>query len=345
MSRIRSLVPIMRTLLVATLFVVACADADPQGSGPAQPADEEPTGAAGAGGSPRSMGSAGARGGAPGPVDAGEGGRGGAAPPGPGPVSDPDAAAAVDTGSPTGDAAPADTGGTPRDAGGGPTTTDAGGPIGAGGASRCSGTDLKFCDGFEEGSLRDRGWNPSGPVVDEVRPYRGRRSLHIKAASANRPYWIRRNVAEIATQGNNVLYSRMFVWFEDPLTSGGHFGLSEGLGKESTNARFGGQFNAFGVGNHGGPTGDWTDNDGIRIKDKIWYCVEVMFDGPNNRFRVWVDDVERPRLASGANRHPGYRMPKFETMWFGWFLYYLLEPQELFIDEIAIDTTRIGCAK
>src|SRR5438876_924030 len=61
---------------------------------------------------------------------------------------------------------------------------------------------------------------------------------------------------------NNVLYGRMFVWFEDALTTDGHFTLAEGAGTGTPAViRFGGQFKAFGVGTDGGNSGDWTDSD------------------------------------------------------------------------------------
>jgi hypothetical protein len=33
------------------------------------------------------------------------------------------------------------------------------------------------------------------------------------------------------------------------------------------------------------------------------------------------------------------------ALWFGWWMYNLAEPQEIWIDEIAVDYKPIGCAK
>ena len=146
---------------------------------------------------------------------------------------------------------------------------------------------------------------------------------------------------------NNVLYGRMFVWFEDALTTDGHFSLAEGAGTgTSALIRFGGQFKAFGVGTDGGNSGDWTDSDRTKlVPTKTWICAEFQFDGPTNTFHVWWDDMERPMLTSGPSKHASFTMPTFNGLWFGWWMYNIAEPQEIWIDEIAVDYKPIGCTK
>ena len=146
---------------------------------------------------------------------------------------------------------------------------------------------------------------------------------------------------------NNVLYGRMFVWFEDALTTDGHFSLAEGAGTGTPAViRFGGQFKAFGVGTDGGNSGDWTDSDRTKlVPTQTWICAEFQFDGPTNTFHVWWDDMERPTLTSGPSKHASFTMPTFNSLWFGWWMYNLAEPQEIWIDEIAVDYKPIGCSK
>jgi hypothetical protein len=139
----------------------------------------------------------------------------------------------------------------------------------------------------------------------------------------------------------------MFVWFEDALTTDGHFSLAEGAGTDTPAAiRFGGQFKAFGVGTYGGSSGDWTDSDKSKlVPTQTWVCAEFQSDGPTNTFHVWWDDAERPMLTSGPSKHSSFTMPAFNSLWFGWWMYNLAEPQEIWIDEIAVDYKPIGCAK
>ena len=145
---------------------------------------------------------------------------------------------------------------------------------------------------------------------------------------------------------NNLLFGRMFVWFEDDITTDGHFTLAEGAGTGNAAViRFGGQFTELGVGSDSGASGDWTDHDTVRIPSKTWMCVEFEFKADTNEFRVWWDDVARTALSSGPSKHSGFVMPTFNKLWFGWWMYNKDEPQDLWIDEIAVDFKPIGCAK
>jgi hypothetical protein len=38
-------------------------------------------------------------------------------------------------------------------------------------------------------------------------------------------------------------------------------------------------------------------------------------------------------------------MPAFDSLWFGWWMYNRKEPQELWIDELAVDDKPIGCSR
>jgi hypothetical protein len=77
----------------------------------------------------------------------------------------------------------------------------------------------------------------------------------------------------------------------------------------------------------------------------FWICAEFQFDGPTNTFNVWWDDMARPMLTSGPSKHASFTMPTFNGLWFGWWMYNLAEPQDIWIDEIAVDYKPIGCAK
>jgi hypothetical protein len=94
-----------------------------------------------------------------------------------------------------------------------------------------------------------------------------------------------------------------------------------------------------------GASGDWTDHDDRVIPSRTWICAEFEFKGDTHEFRVWWDDVERLALRSGPRRHANFTMPQLNQLWFGWWMYNMAEPQELWIDEIAVDFQPIGCAK
>jgi hypothetical protein len=224
--------------------------------------------------------------------------------------------------------------------------------FGYGGPSRCATASVKLCEDFESG-LNSSTWTTSKSgdttiAVDTTRAARGSNALHIKTTAGDWAY-IKEMKSFPAT--NNILYGRMFVYFEDDLTTDGHFSLAEGAGTGTTGvARFGGQYKVFGVGTDGGPSGDWTDKDdmtaaGKKVPSKTWICAEFQFKGDTHEFRVWWDDAERTTLRTGPSRHANFTMPTFNSLWFGWWMYNIKEPQELWIDELAVDDRPIGCSK
>jgi hypothetical protein len=222
------------------------------------------------------------------------------------------------------------------------------GGYGYGGASRCATAGVALCESFENGldaSLWTSTQSGDGTViVDGTHAARGSKALHVKSTAGNGFAYITETRSFPAT--NDTLYGRMFVWFEDDVTTDGHFTLAEGGGADNPAViRFGGQFKEFGVGTDHGTSGDWTDHDTQVIPSKTWICAEFEFKGDTQEFHVWWDDVERTALSSGANRHTGFTMPTFDHLWFGWWMYNMIEPQELWIDEIAVDFKPIGCTK
>ena len=225
-------------------------------------------------------------------------------------------------------------------------------PAGAGdygltGPSRCAAAGVALCEGFENG-LDATVWRTtqSGDgtaTVDELHAARGSKALHVHTAGGGFAYVTERGSFPATSA---TLYARMFVWLEDDITTAGHFSMAEGKGTGTAAAiRFGGQFKSFGVGTDQGASGDWTDRDNKPVPSKTWICVEFQFKGEGNEFHVWWDDVERPALTSGAAKHRGFTMPTFNSLWFGWWMYNAREPQDLWIDEIAIDAKPIGCAR
>ena len=273
-----------------------------------------------------------------------------------------DISGAAGGGGSDGGAADSGAGGSAADAGGGGGGGDdggtsgvdggtaGGGGFGLSGPSRCDST-FPLCESFENG-LDGNLWTTTKAgdatiTVDDVHAARGTKALHVKTVAGGGSNFAFITETKTFPATNNVLYGRMFVWFEDALTTDGHFSLAEGAGTGTPALiRFGGQFKAFGVGTDHGSSGDWTDNDRpMLIPTQTWICAEFQFDGPTNTFHVWWDDMERPMLASGPSKHSGFTMPTFNSLWFGWWMYNIAEPQEIWIDEIAVDYKPIGCAK
>jgi hypothetical protein len=247
-----------------------------------------------------------------------------------------DAAGAPDGGSDASSDAPAEAP---------PLGADAG--FGMGGPSRCATAGTLLCEDFENG-LDATTWSQlvttDGTVtVDDVHAFRGTKALHVKVVNTGH----KAAISETKTFpiASNVLYARMYVWF-DVFTTQVHFTMAEapqtGAGAW---ARFGGQGGKFGVGTDHGASGDWLQQDTVPVPVKQWTCIEFELAGDTNMFHVWQDDVARPALDTGANKHAGFVIPPMTSLWFGWQTYSNQAPGELWIDEIAVDSKRIGCAR
>jgi hypothetical protein len=237
------------------------------------------------------------------------------------------------------------------------------------GASRCADAGFQLCEDFESGQIDNATWSQasSGNLAVETTDHaRGTHALHITQAGNGSSY-IRETKTFPAT--NNTYFGRAFFKFiRLPMNadmSYAHWTILAGSGTVvDGEIRVSGQLsnstNLFGVGTDNRTmatgTGDWTtsDNDpnGMpgAVPTNTWICIEWMHDGQHNETRFYWDDVEHPSLhttstMNGGNGMP-YLMPQFTNVWVGWAEYQTSSvPFELWVDEIAIDSARIGCVR
>jgi hypothetical protein len=233
------------------------------------------------------------------------------------------------------------------------------------GASRCAQAGVQLCEDFESGSINKSVWTVSGtaPVVDGVQAARGSKALHITQKGNGLSY-----IKETMTfsEPNNTYFGRVFVYFNSlagPPMTYAHWTIIAASGTGvSGEIRVSGQLqngkNLFGVGtdNRVDPmgTGDWTNSDNdptgmpSAVPLKQWICIEWMHKGNTNETRFWWDATEHRSLYTSSSVHGGntmpYLLPQFTNVWIGWQEYQTsTETFELWMDEVAIDTARIGC--
>ncbi len=240
------------------------------------------------------------------------------------------------------------------------------------GASRCSTANVLLCDGFEAPTLDKTTWTVNGtaPVIDSIHAARGSSALHVMR-TGNGPSTIKET--KTFPVANNTYFGRAFVWFSElPKTDldAGDAGFTyahwtfvaaSGTGV-SGEIRLSGQMknsaSLFGVGTDNriddAGTGDWTTSDNdptgnpTAVPTGKWICIEWMHAGATNETRFYWDGVEHPSLYTTSSKHGGnanpYILPQFTSVWLGWQEYQATtEPFEMWIDEVAIDTSRIGC--
>jgi hypothetical protein len=238
------------------------------------------------------------------------------------------------------------------------------------GASRCADAHVLLCEDFEDGI--GSAWTITGttPVVDSGQYARGAKALHIMQPGNGASYLKEKVTLPDAT---NSYYGRAFFYFVRlPTTADmpyAHWTILASTGTTPSNTqaetRLSGQLqsghNHFGVGTDDQSatgTGDWTtsDNDPVGAPLDVplnsWVCLEWWHSGATNETKFWWDATEHPSLHTTETMHGGNTMPwilpQYASVWLGWQEYQVptaMPPPtfDLWVDEIAIDSDRIGC--
>lgn len=278
--------------------------------------------------------------------------------------------------------ASAGTGGTPSDAGtsnGGAsagTGGSAGGPQGG-----CNGA--LFCDDFEAhetgkppGMMWTQRVKDGAVSVDETQGYSGTKSVKFttQATSGVKTAFIQFNSDSVFPVMGNAFFGRMMVRLESAPTESVHWTILQATGPVPgqdyrAQYRYGGQHpvtdGAMFVGSQlmanyetpdsyggKGPSTDcWHHANGTVLPTGKWVCIEWEFNGPMNQMRFWMDgtaieDLTVTGTGQGCvSQGDGYvwTAPTFSELEVGWEAYQPDEARTLFIDDVAIGTTRIGC--
>ena len=257
-------------------------------------------------------------------------------------------------------------GGDTSGAGGGESTGGAGtGGESGQSASLCEANALLLCDGFESGVIDPARWSVhTGGSTDlvEVTTSQAARGTHSVHISTKNGFGFLRNESAFPVP-NNDYFGRMFVRVaEFSNVDWAHWTIAEAAGTgDGSLIRVGGQYhtgqmvNRWGVGSDGGPTGDWTIHDADppgaveEPPTNEWVCVEWEHKGSTNETSFFVDGEPHPSLHTTASDHGGsggdYILPQMQSLWFGWYQYQDDDSLtfEVWIDELAIHTARIGC--
>ncbi len=226
------------------------------------------------------------------------------------------------------------------------------------------------CDGFEDAAV---GGPPSNAhfsvklqndqeslTVDDTRAARGKHSVHIHTGSGYERALL------VASAGfpfaDNHFFARALFYTTTPPATNAHFTLLTGAGKlggasSETFVRVGGQFGILMANYYGNNAADQPQyssttpgnySDGVMMPRDRWACLEVEFAGRANQLRVWLDDSEITRLhvAQWDPEPPNLNWsPSYERVEIGFEAYGGQGDIDIWYDEIAIGSSRIGCPK
>jgi hypothetical protein len=203
-------------------------------------------------------------------------------------------------------------------------------------------------------------------TVDTTKASHGQRALHITAAAGT-------PVAVIAKQGpplfpvaGDVIFGRVMMWLT--ATPGGNYhwnniqaaGDLPGTilwGKYGWGGQFGKILAGYTVRTAQTATTatiDCSNPSASAFPSQKWVCVEWEFDGVKNEMHLWLDgalvtDVDvvgmGTRCVNNADLGKPWTAPTFSFLSLGWQQYQGSNgPLELWMDDVAVGTQRIGCA-
>ena len=244
----------------------------------------------------------------------------------------------------------------------------------------CDGFEESVLDSGTGGDWAITSGGGGTPItLDETQAARGTGSIHVLMVAAGSS---RLTLQKIFPVTGDRYFGRVFAKFHQiprPPMTYAHWTIAAGsgtgvAGETRVSSEFNGVRDVFSVGTDnrtdgGYATGDWTNDDKDPGPDSgpdggpepipvdQWVCLEWMNDGTAEQTRFWWDGVEHPSLATSETVHGGnqdimYILPQYTQAWIGLDEYSDAGSKatkdaitfELWLDEIAYDTERIGCS-
>jgi len=246
-------------------------------------------------------------------------------------------------------------------AGGAAGVAGTAGAAGIGGPSLCAGSKYLVCEDFEATAVGGvpTGWTKHGDAtVQADQAARGSHALKIGAAASGE----RRIYADAAKLGSghwgrvfykvqvpaakppsgNVIHSTLVAFQGNgPKNGNSEYRVVDTVEDSNGKHQFLWNVQPSSVGEFGkGSSYDWT-------YDGNWHCAEWHVDGPTQSYHFYVDGKEVTQIAldNGAGNYSGTDIPSaFSQAHIGWNNYQSASPGFVaWMDEIAMDATRIGC--
>jgi hypothetical protein len=244
---------------------------------------------------------------------------------------------------------------------GGGAPGGAAGAAGLGGASRCTPGKYLVCEDFEATAVGavPAGWTKHGDAsVQMDQAARGTHALKIGAA-ANGERRIYADATKLGTghwgrifykvqlpaavpASGNVIHSTL-VAFQGtgPKNGSSEYRVVDTVEDANGKHQFLWNVQPSSVSEFGkGSSYDW-------MYDGNWHCAEWQVDGPTQAYHFFIDGAEVTQIAltNGAGNYNGSDIPNaFSQIHIGWNNYQSASPGFVaWIDEVAMDTNRIGC--
>lgn len=227
-----------------------------------------------------------------------------------------------------------------------------------------------FCDDFEKysvGSVPGSPWtkttNGGTVAVDAAKAASGGKSVHLTVTggtsndSYRRAVLVLENAPFFPVNGND-FFGRVRIWINNiPAGNTVHYSFIAGSGYSAaaggdTLVKYGAMnYKKFLANYWETPTSaDCWQNSATAMPEGRWACLEWQYDGPNDTARLWLDGVSLTDMTvagtgDGCVSRPNqpWHFPNFTRLEVGWQNYQLWTGQELWMDDFALGTSRLGC--
>lgn len=221
------------------------------------------------------------------------------------------------------------------------------------------------CDDFESYTgMPGAPWtvskNEQGTVaIDTAQHHSGTKAVKFTLSGAQTYQRAFIGLEEPFPIANNAFYGRMMIYITAAPNDGVHWTMIQGEGPVTTpaiqqaNVRYGGQTMERLMANYDttGVKSDCWKHSQTKMPEGKWACMEWYFEGASNTQKFWldgaaIDDITVMGQGQGclANETNGtWYFPKFERVFVGWESYQQDDPREVWIDDVAIGTSKIGC--
>jgi hypothetical protein len=238
-------------------------------------------------------------------------------------------------------------------------------------------------ESYGDGTQPPAPWSVSKNVgsvtIDSTHARSGNRSVRVTAPAATgyRSVFLRLTDGGLLPVTGGTVYGRMMFYLESAPTMEVHWTFIDGSGLVPGTSyhavyRYGGQKPLPGLnGSLGGSqmmasydTPDFYSNmgpgsdcykhaSGRVVPVGSWTCAEWQFDGGSNTMRFWIDgaaasDLTVAGTGDGCTQQPSsyaWTAPSFQQLDVGWESYQADDARNIWIDDVAYGTTRIGCPR
>ena len=187
--------------------------------------------------------------------------------------------------------------------------------------------------------------------VDDQQFKHGKHALHLHTLPEGNKALLHEKKTFPLPGGTNSLYGRANVMIgagvKVPTNHTNFFEASGKVNGVSGNYRYGAS-NAKFLANYN--PGDPSKGSQTPVPVGVWSCIEWAFLGDTNEMHFWIDGKELLDVAvppAGVNGTV-WKAPTFDSFYFGWITFatdMASDQYDIWYDDVAIDTARIGCAE